>query len=119
MTGKPRFDLARIQAGPIRASQSCVTKASHLLMTGDLEARDYIDELVRSLLPADFVRPDVIRPRSGRAIHADVYGKRDAVGLWYIKLTYLADVAIAEVLSCHEAEHDLTRADGRVLRRDR
>lgn len=119
MTKKPRFDLARIQAARILASQSCVTKANHFLMMSDREARDYIEALVRSLLPADFVEPVVIRPKSGRAMHADVYGKQDVIGLWYVKLSYMAGQAIAEVLSCHEAEHDLIRADGKVLRRKR
>ena len=53
------------------------------------------------------------RPRG--FVNADVYGRRDEHGLWFIKLAVCK--GRTRLYSCHLAEHDMTLKNGTVLRR--
>lgn len=49
-----------------------------------------------------------------KQIYADVYGVKNAQGIWYVKL-YIEGGEMV-VVSCHEPEYPLLRADGKTLR---
>lgn len=115
---KARYDLEVAKKAEIVIGSSCVEKAKALLLTGDLEVRRHIRGLFLGLTTADFAYVETMRPRAGRAIHGDVYGKKDELGLWFIKISY-DGAARTLIMSCHEAEHDIQLANGRILRRPR
>ncbi len=111
----PRYDLRAAQQTDLEISESCIRRAGQsLIRDRPIEVERYMRSLFRTLTPADFAHVEVIRPRAGRVIRGDVYGKRNSDILWFIKFRVTGSTIL---MSCHEAEHDLTLADGRVLRR--
>ena len=116
-TRPPRYDLDAAQRADVEISTTCVRKANEtLILDREQAARRYVRDLFLSLVPGDFAHVEVMRPKAGRVIQGDVYGKVDSHGLWFIK--FQLDVRTV-IMSCHEAEHDLKLADGRTLWRRR
>ncbi|HEX7600975.1 MAG TPA: hypothetical protein VF316_05190 [Polyangiaceae bacterium] len=118
--GKPRYDLEAAKKAPdIQISTSCARKANEVLLcASDSEARKYIRGLFQTLTPADFAHVQPMRGASGPTIYGDVYGKKDEFGLWFFKFSFDGTTTTV-IMSCHEAEHDITLADDRTLRKPR
>jgi hypothetical protein len=83
----------------------------------DSEAEEYVRDMVRGLTPDAFVETLEMTWLERQPVRADIYGVRDAMGDWYLKL-YLWDVGVV-VASCHPPLFPLTRADGLRLGRRR
>lgn len=50
---------------------------------------------------------------TGRTINCDVYGKKDDIGIWYIKFAVVDSTLL---FSCHLAENDMELKNGKILR---
>ena len=81
-------------------------------------AMEHVTKLFRSLKDEDFAYVEVMPQKTGGPRLGDVYGKKDAYGLWFIKFEFDGSTTTV-ILSCHEAEHDIELADGRTLRSKR
>lgn len=115
-----RYDLAAAQRAAKtvepQIGTSCARGALVLLGETDPElARRHILKLFRSLVPGDFAHVEPMPQRVGRPLLGDVYGKRDAHGLWFIKLTFDGTTQTV-IMSCHEAEHAVLLANGTLLK---
>jgi hypothetical protein len=119
MTGQsrsPRFDLAAAQKAAVRIGDACARRAAQALQVESIdEARAHALALFKSLVPSDFAHCEHMRGRDGSTRYGDVYGKRDDVTLWFIKIEFDGKTTTI-VMSCHEAEHGIQLADGRTLR---
>ena len=115
---RPRYDLVEAQRREVRIPKACVGKANQLLGMDDTAARQHIQDLFLSLVPADFAHVEVMSPKHGGKLLGDVYGKRDDFGVWFVKF-HCQEETTTVILSCHETEQDLPLADGRTLRRGR
>jgi hypothetical protein len=112
----PRYGLQAAQAAQVRIGTSCARRAADTLgITSIEEARDHATVLFRSLVPSDFAHCEHMRADDGSVFYGDVYAKRDEITVWFIKFEFDGS-ATTVVLSCHEAEHPITLADGRTLR---
>lgn len=69
--------------------------------------------LVHALVDDDFAWVETFVPRGG-VVNADVYGKRDDLGLWFIKFAVLDERT--RLFSCHLAEQDMTLKNGTTLK---
>lgn len=116
-SGSPRFDLIAAQgAAAVRISDSCARRAAQALHVESInEARAYALSLLKSLAPSDFAHCEHMTGHDGATFYGDVYGKRDDVTLWFIKIGFDGKTTTI-VMSCHEAEHGIQLADGRTLR---
>lgn len=108
----PLVGNARVGRGRARDT---VTK--RLGGLSDTDAENFVRRMVQGLTEAAFVRTDVLDFYEG-PIRADLYGVRDAHGDWYVKL-YIEDATLLVLLSCHEPEGTLRRADGMRIGRPR
>jgi hypothetical protein len=78
------------------------------------DAAAYVKALLLSLEPPDFGWADTIANN-----RVDVYGKKDAVTVWYVKWRIGEDGAL-EVQACHEStEEQMKLLCGVVLRKER
>lgn len=116
----PRYDLAAAQRAAKtvepQIGTSCARKALVLLGETDPKlARRHILKLFRALVPGDFAHVERMEQRVGRPLHGDVYGRRDAHGLWFIKLTFDGGTQTV-IMSCHEADHPIRLANGTLLK---
>lgn len=81
----------------------------------DKKCRAQVRKLVRALNEDDFFCNETFRFRAtGRVINCDVYGKKDELGVWYIKFAVLNDNTC--LFSCHLAENDMELKSGKILR---
>ena len=115
-----RHDLAAAQraakAVEPQIGASCARRALVLLGETDPKlARRHILKLFRALVPGDFAHIEAMQQRAGRPLYGDVYGRRDAHGLWFIKLTFDGSTQTV-IMSCHEAEHPIRLANGTLLK---
>jgi len=108
----PLIPRARVAKG--KATQSVKDRLAQVRRMSDAEAEDYVRQLVRTLTEDAFVRTDELTWHEG--IFADVYGAQDAHGDWYIKLYVVDELAI---VSCHEPQGTMRRADGKTVGRPR
>jgi hypothetical protein len=115
---KPRFDLAAAQAAQhVRTSTGCRDAANAFLQFHDpKQIANYITKLFKLLTPSDFSHVQPMYPRFGGVLYGDVYGKIDKYGLWFIKFEFDKQTN-TNIMSCHVAEHDISLADGRTLRK--
>ena len=111
----PRYELAAARRSQIEIGTSCARRACAVLGGNEAAARRHINRLFKSLTAADFAHVQLMRPKAGPAIHADVYGKRDEYAVWFIKFIYDGKTTTV-IMSCHEAEQPIELADGRTLR---
>jgi len=117
MVGPPRYSLSEAQAlaSGCRPQTSVVKKAADFMCCGETEAIRHIARLIGTLTPGDFAEPWSARAADGSTICADVYGKVDDYGLWYIKFR-IVESRLA-VLSCHDAAGDIVLANRVRLRK--
>jgi hypothetical protein len=85
---------------------------------GDLSTMDchaQVRRLIAALCADDFAWVESFPDTPKGFINADVYGRRDEHGIWFIKLAFHRDRA--RIYSCHLAEHEMKLKNGTVLRR--
>ena len=116
MVKRPRYDLAAAKRSVIEIGTSCARRASATLGGNENEARRHIRKLFKSLSSSDFAHVETMPSRGGPPLFGDVYGKRDAYGVWFIKFMYDGTTTTV-IMSCHEAEHPIQLADGHTLRK--
>lgn len=112
----PAYDLEAIRS-VFRLAQLGKKRAVHEVMqrlnVGEPHAEQFIRGKLASLeaghyectVSMDFDEDDVI---------ADVYGQSDEHGGWYIK--FYVEHGRVQLVSCHEPEHDMTCANGTVVK---
>lgn len=117
-THGPQCPLATVQVAltsSFRFSCSLIEKANQLLNMSPDQARKHVRRLILSLLPEDFAYQEPMQLSWNGRVMADVYGKKDRFGLWFIR--FHVEDGTPRFLSCHESEHDMTLANGTVLRK--
>jgi hypothetical protein len=78
------------------------------------ECRVRIRQLVSELDATDFAWVETFQQGAARrTVNCDVYGKKDDLGVWYIKF---AIVNTTLLFSCHLAENDMELKNGKILR---
>ena len=78
------------------------------------ECRVRIRKLVSELDDTDFAWIETFQQGvARRTVNCDVYGKKDDLGVWYIKF---AVVDTTLLFSCHLAENDMELKNGKILR---
>jgi len=113
----PLYDLKTAQATEPVVYGPCVARANTTLRLDDpKKVYDFIVKLFRSLTAEDFSEVVLMPRANAQPLHGDVYGKVHGGYLWYIKVHVSAATLI---MSCHEAEHDMTLANGKQRRRPR
>ncbi len=118
----PKHDLAQIQKDvddpSYRFSPDIAQDIRDSL--GDLaieECHRHVRRLVCSLTNDDFAGVDCWSGRPSGLVQADVYGKQDEHGRWYVKVGIHKERT--RIYSCHHLLKDLTLKTGTVLRKTR
>jgi hypothetical protein len=79
------------------------------------ECFEHVRRIVCSLTPSDYAGVDYWPDKPAGTVRADVYGKKDEHGSWYVKIGIRKE--LARIYSCHFLEADLTLKNGTVLRK--
>lgn len=117
---QPKYSLEEAK----RLVKSCEIGATVLKKVADFvgcertsEASAHARRIIESLEHSDFSDNWSTVSSDGRQVVADVYGKVDSFGLWYVK--FRIHNGRLGVMSCHEAEDDIILANGerRVAKR--
>lgn len=115
----PIYSLAAIKQGVASEGFRFMTSVVDRFRSGvgdwsDAECHAYMRGLVAALDVADFADVASWRRHPKGMQTADVYGKRDDLGLWYIKVATRDDGAC--LFSCHMADHDMRLKNGTMLK---
>jgi hypothetical protein len=115
--GPPRWSLERVHAllakGEVQVGSKVIIRADERLGLGNAGALAHITALVASLTLEDFA--ETVDLPFDKPVRADVYGKTDNFGHWYIKLFIHGDTVLV-VPSCHEPAHTMTLRSGKTLK---
>ncbi len=79
------------------------------------ECFEHVRRIVCSLTPNDFAGVDWWPDKPKGRVLADVYGKGDGHGNWYVKVRL--HKGVARIHSCHFLDADLTLKNGTTLRK--
>jgi hypothetical protein len=111
--------LDKVKAGIASAAFAFASGVIRSLRSGvgdwtEKECRGRTRKLVSELDETDFAWVETFQQGAARrAVNCDVYGKKDDLGVWYIKF---AVVNTTLLFSCHLAENDMELKNGKILR---
>lgn len=111
----PKYDLEEVRRVANLASITkfkATRRVVNRLGVGEPEAEAFIRKKLRELEQGDYF--ETVEMDWDPAVTADVYGKVDEHGGWYIK--FFVEHGRVQVCSFHEPEHDFTCANGVVVK---
>ena len=110
----PRHNLKAARANLLEISPPCLKKANDVFQIDEpVKLRRQVVALFHSLVETDFCHVEKMGETRRGPLEGDVYGKVVDEVLWFIKIRVVKKTVI---MSCHEAERDLTLANGTVLK---